>query len=297
MTNSKPILLDGGMGQELLHRGASGDGTLWSGWALSEDLSAVREVHRDFAAAGADVLTTNTYTTTRPRLARNGMEDRFIELNEIGAAVCREVADEFTGQVRVAGCLPPQFASYQVDLPVSESELVELYSEQAGIVAPFCDLLIAETLSSAMECRSAVEGARSAGLPIWLACTLGDNGADTLRSGETLELLLAEIENQMPDAILFNCTSPESVTAALTIISRYTDVAVGGYANGFTHVPEGWRIVDDASLPDQRLDLDPAAYARHANNWLANGASIIGGCCEIGPGHIAVLRALIDSDY
>jgi len=110
-------------------------------------------------------------------------------------------------------------------------------------------------------------------------------------------LLLAELKNQMPDAILFNCTSPESVTAALTIISRYTDVAVGGYANGFTHVPEGWRIVDDASLPDQRLDLDPAAYARHANNWLANGASIIGGCCEIGPGHIAVLRALIDSDY
>jgi len=151
MNDRDVILLDGGMGQELLHRGASGDGSMWSGWALVEDLDAVREVHRDYVAAGADVITTNTYVTTRPRMESYGILDRFEELNQVGGRVCREVADESDRPVRVAGSLPPQFASYQVDVPVDEDELSNMYAEQAGILSPFCDLMLTETLSSVME--------------------------------------------------------------------------------------------------------------------------------------------------
>jgi len=99
----------------------------------------------------------------------------------------------------------------------------------------------------------------------------------------------------MPDTILFNCTSPESVTAAISQTVAMVDIPVGAYANGFTHIPDHWRIVDDASLPDARIDLDPSAYVAHVKQWLADGASIVGGCCEIGPAHIAALRNLIDS--
>jgi len=180
------ILLDGGMGQELLHRGASGNDAMWSGWALVEAPDAVRAVHRDYVAAGADVITTNTYVTTRPRMEAYGIPERFEELNERAATICREVANEAAREVKVAGSLPPQFASYQVDLPVGEDELSTMYAEQATILAPFCDLLLTETLSSVMECRAAVRGARSTGLPVWMGCTLADHGADTLRSGETI---------------------------------------------------------------------------------------------------------------
>ena len=292
---SEIVLLDGGMGQELLRRGASGDGTMWSGWALVEDLDAVAAVHRDFVAAGADVLTTNSYVLTRPRLEGYGMADRFVELNELAGGVCRQVADEADRSVRVAGSLPPQFASYQVELPVDENQLSEMYVEQAGVLAPYCHLMLAETLSSVAECRAAVSGARSTGLPVWLGCTLADHGADTLRSGESLEDLLDGLSDQMPDALLFNCTSPESITTVMSRAESMFSVPVGGYGNGFTHIPDQWRIVDDASLPDARVDLDPAAYSEHVSRWLEDGASIVGGCCEIGPDHIAALRSLIDS--
>lgn len=293
--NQPIILLDGGMGQELIRRGASGNGTMWSGWALIEAPDEVRGVHSDYVAAGADVITTNTYVTTRPRMETYGIPDRFEELNELAASICRGVADGVDRDISVAGSLPPQFASYQVELPVGEGELAEMYAEQAGILAPHCDLLLTETLSSVTECRAAVRGARSTGLPVWMGCTLADHGADTLRSGETIEQLLDGLAGQMPDAILFNCTSPESVTATIANAVAHAGVPVGAYANGFTHIPDGWLIADDASLPDARIDLDPATYADHVARWLSDGATIVGGCCEIGPAHIAALRSLIDS--
>lgn len=91
------------------------------------------------------------------------------------------------------------------------------------------------------------------------------------------------LTDQMPDAILFNCTSPESVASAIKSIRSMTDIKVGGYANGFTQVPDSWLMTDDDSLPDARTDLGPAAHVDHVEGWLRDGATIVGGCWEIGP--------------
>jgi homocysteine S-methyltransferase len=115
-----------------------------------------------------------------------------------------------------------------------------------------------------------------------------------LRSGEPLIALAPMLQRSAPAALLINCSRPEVVTAGLDIVATF-GMPFGAYANGFTQITEafinGPQTVDKLT---QRRDLDPSAYARFAMQWLDQGASIVGGCCEIGPAHISELARQID---
>lgn len=101
------------------------------------------------------------------------------------------------------------------------------------------------------------------------------------------------IRGKPVNGILLNCSFPESITAAIPLLRTHTENLIGGYANAFTGIPKGWNEKSDPN-PSRREDLGPEAYGEHVQKWLADGARIVGGCCEVGPEHISYLRDVVD---
>ena len=295
ITSKNIWLLDGGMGQELLKRGIENDPKTWSAHALLTAPDTVREVHEAFIRAGADIITTNTYATQRPRLEVAGIADQFEKLNLLACKLAHQ-ARENTGHldVAVAGALPPLGGSYRPDNVRDYDEMVMLYREMCAVMAPHVDLFLAETLSMAIEGKAVAVAARAFDLPVVISWTLAD-GTATLRGNESLTEAFAMLEGLPVAAVLTNCSTPESITAAMQAASAANMPLVGGYANGFTEIPGDWDYQKGVQHLEHR-DLTPDEYTEHVAAWIANGAKIVGGCCEGGPAHIAALRAHIDRD-
>jgi len=277
------ILLDGGMGQELVHRSGDQPTALWSTHVMLENPGLVRAVHSDFRDAGATVHTTNTYAIHRDRLDGTGHEGQFDALHQAALK-------EASGMGVLAGAIGPLIASYRPDIHPPHETAVPLYAEIAQLIAPAVDLIIGETVSSIAQGKAVLEAALPTGKPVWLAFTVSDNDGSKLRSGEDVADVL---QFTQASALLINCASPEAVTTAIKIIAQ-GDLPVGGYANGFTKIADGF--LQDKPTVDAltaRTDLGPDAYAAFAMDWIAKGATIVGGCCEVGPAHIATLAKTI----
>jgi S-methylmethionine-dependent homocysteine/selenocysteine methylase len=284
------IILDGGMGQELINRNASGQGVLWSAGALFDFPEAVQAVHEDYIRAGADVITANSYSCIRNNFEPEGLSDRLGEMNRLAAELAHRARDTCGKPVLIAGSMGPQRGSYRPDLVGSYDETEALYREQAEFLAPLVDLFICETLSCLVEARAAANAAVSTGKPVWLSWSIEDSGAAKLRSGESIREAWADIADSGVSAVLLNCSPPEAISNVLPGLVSISDVPVGAYANAFTPIPEKWDFHGEESIPPSRIDVTPRAYADHAANWLEAGARIIGGCCEVGPEHIAYLN-------
>lgn len=289
-----PVLLDGGMGQELYNRVGGTVGELWSAQVLLDRPALVQEAHEDFIRAGAQVITTNTYAAVRTKLDDAGLGFLFEDLNRRAGKLANQARDDVGADVLIAGSLPPFYGSFRPDL-VQAFEVIEpLYREQAEVLAPYVDVFLCETMSSAEEAAAAAAGAARVGKPVWVAWTLEDHGSAKLRSGESVAKAHAALAGQPVSAFLVNCCSPESVTAAMPELASLGDAPVGGFANGFAEIPEDWESGDGIAALGKRRDLDVEAYAGHVLDWLDAGARIVGGCCEIGPDHIARLRRMRD---
>jgi S-methylmethionine-dependent homocysteine/selenocysteine methylase len=297
MPEGRPALLDGGMGRELRNRGVPILDTIWSANALLVAKDTVLQVHKDYIAAGADIITTNTYGIIRSELKKEGIEDKFVELNRLAGKLAITASRSSEEGVAVAASLPPLRGSYRPDLVGKFDELVPLYREQAEILEPYCDLFICETMSSGEEARAAATAAAEFGRPVWVSFTLLEDKSGKLRSGESIAEAAAKLKDLPVSGILANCTAPESIDAAMPELAKLGKVA-GGYANTFQEVPKDW-VMDGKKPTDGLLklreDLDPEHYAVHAKAWLAAGAQVIGGCCGTGPAHIARLKQLIES--
>jgi S-methylmethionine-dependent homocysteine/selenocysteine methylase len=293
---NRPILLDGGMGRELRSRGVNVSTAIWSTSGLIEAPDTVRQIHQDYISAGADIITTNSYGIIRSNLAQEGLEDRFEELNVLAGALAGQARQKSEASVLIAGSLPPLAGSYRPDL-VGRVEAIEpLYREQADLLAPYVDLFICETMSSAAEGRAAVLAACQTGKPVWVAWTLHEDQSGNLRSGETIRAA-AEILSDLPiSGFLANCCAPESITRAMPQLVETGITYIGGYANTFQPVPEDWRLDGEKQtdgLLDLRSDLGPATYATYVDQWLQAGATVVGGCCGTGPAHIAKIKELL----
>jgi S-methylmethionine-dependent homocysteine/selenocysteine methylase len=286
------------MGRELRFRGVPVPETIWSAGALLTDPDAVRQIHADYIAAGADIITTNTYGVVRSDLAKEGLEGRFVELNTLACRLALEARAACRREVLMAGSLPPLRGSYRPDR-VGPSDAIEaLYREQADLLAPHVDLLLCETMSSAVEGRAAAAAACRTGKPVWVAWTLHEDRSGRLRSGESVERAAAALEGLPVCGCLANCCAPESITRAMPALRSSGVPWIGGYANTFAPIPEDWTL-DGSRETDGLLalrdDLDSERYALHASDWLAAGATVVGGCCGTRPAHTARLRKLIDT--
>lgn len=287
------VLMDGGMGQELRRRGIKGANILWSAYALVTAPQSVSDIHRDYINAGAQIITTNTYSTIRRRLEEAAIGASFEKLNVAACELAMAARDDCNPDVLIAGSLPPLQGSYRPDL-VEEFDILEpFYREQAEVLAPYVDFFLCETMSSGAEAKAAATGAASTGKPVWVSWTLKDDGSKLLRSGETIYEAHAALKDIPVSGFLANCSSPESITRAMVDLSQLGDFPVGGYANAFAGIPKNWALTTDASMPGVRKDLPPQAYSKHAQLWISAGAHIVGGCCEVGPEHIAHLHNII----
>jgi homocysteine S-methyltransferase len=283
------------MGQEIVNRGGKGGYGEWAVAALYEDPDLVREIHVDYIRAGAGVITTNTYGTTRIRLQHVGLEDRFEALLRTAGELASEAREEAgSSEMRIATSLPPLEASYVNEFELSYDETAVQFAELMDLLDPYVDIYLGETLSTSFEARAFLEAARGRDKTTWLALTLNDHGNADLRGGEKLADVIAMARDYAPDALLINCCTPESVLSALPILQA-SGLPFGAYANGFVEIPDAWEERGGVMQLETRADLSPAAYARAVARWIDAGATIVGGCCETGPAHIARLRQLIDS--
>jgi Homocysteine/selenocysteine methylase (S-methylmethionine-dependent) len=283
-------LLDGSIGQELVKRSGDRATPLWSTQVMLDRPGLVEEVHRAYFDVGATVATTNTYAVLKDRLVRVGLQDRHGELLDIAVSEAESARDAH-GSGRIAVALGPLGASYRPDLRFPPEEAEEIYGEIARLLGNRADLFLAETVSSVEAAEGVLRGAAHGGKPVWLAVSVNDDDGTKLRSGEPLEDLGPEIERYGPAAVLINCSPPEVIGAGLEILRDFGR-PFGAYANGFTRISEGF--LTDAPTVDaleQRTDLGPERYLEFAKTWVDMGATIIGGCCEVGPDHI---RAIAD---
>ena len=281
------MILDGGMGQELVARAGKAT-SLWSVQALLDAPEVVRQVHDEYFAAGADIATTNSYSVLPDRLEPHGMLDR---LEELARLACQLAADarEAHGSGMVAGGLGPQGFSYQPDKAPPAEQAAEAYAKLAQIHAQYVDVHLLETMSSVDQARGGLMGAGVTGKPVWVALSVRDDDGTRLRSGELLSDVMPLLEGFNPAAVFINCSKPEAVDTAVPILAKSGRV-VGAYANGFTGIAADFNKVGaTVDMLSARRDLGPNAYADFADGWAANGATIIGGCCEVGPAHIAEL--------
>lgn len=278
-------LLDGSIGQELVHRSKAAPTPLWSTRVMLDQPGLVREVHDAYFAAGAQIATTNTYAVHHDRLVQHGLDDQFAILHQTACATA-VAARNAHGAGRVAGALGPLGWSYRPDHTPPIAEAAEAYAEIVALHRMFCDLHLIETVSSVDAARGALAGCADSDLPVWLAVSVEDGNGDLLRSGEPVAEVLKLTGYA---ALLVNCSRPEAVSQALVALGGCA-VPLGAYANGFTEIVPAFKsntaTVDALSA---RTDLDPEAYLAHARHWAELGASIIGGCCEVGPAHIQKL--------
>lgn len=294
----RTILLDGGMGRELRFRGIDVMTSIWSARALLEAPQVVREVHRDFMAAGADIITINSYGIVKSNLAWAGIEDRFKEMNLLACSLAQEARDASDRAVLIAGSLPPLAGSYRPDRVGSFEEIEPLYREQADVLAPHVDLLLCETMSSIDEGRAAAAAATRTGKPVWVCWTLHEDRSGRLRSGEDIDEAVRSLSDLPVSGALANCCAPESITRAMPQLKKTGMKYIGGYANTFQPIPEDWDLTGNKQTDGflgLRADLDPESYAAHVNDWLKAGATLVGGCCGTRPAHIAKLKELIVS--
>ena len=295
----RTLLLDGSMGRELRMRGVRIPETIWSANALIEAPDEVVNIHLDNIRAGADIITTNTYGVIRSDLAKEGIEPRFEELNVLACELAQQ-ARERGGRpdVAIAGSLPPLRGSFRADLVGDYDEILPLYTEQAEILAPHVDLLLCETMSSALEARAAATAACATGKPVWVAWTLHDNRLGVLRSEESVTDAQAAIADLPVSGHLVNCCPPESIQFAMAELAAMPGQYCGGYANTFMPIPQDWTL-DGTGETDGLLalrdDLDADAYAQFALGWRESGANVLGGCCGTSPAYIARIRNLLDA--
>ena len=300
-------ILDGGMGRELSRRGVHDNTGLWSAQALLDAPDIVLQVHKDFIAAGAKIITTNSYSTIPSYLGKNDLAQGYIELTELAGKLARQAVDESGQQgdqdenvkvalgekplvVQVAASLPPLSESFRPDLVPSSADAEMIYGSMVKALEPNVDLFLCETMSSGREALHAARQAKKHGngKPVYVAWTLNEQPGMGLRSGESVAQALALIEPLNVDAYLFNCTHPEAILQALRELATLTDKPIGGYPNRFNKVDPNWTLDSDIII-GMRSDIDIDVFVQIAKQFEAAGATIIGGCCGIGPEYIEAL--------
>jgi S-methylmethionine-dependent homocysteine/selenocysteine methylase len=284
------------MGRELQRIGAPFRQPEWSALAMIEAPDAVRRVHEEYVAAGAQVITTNAYALVPYHLGQERFDAEGARLAALAGSVAREVADRSPG-VRVAGCLPPVLGSYLPELFVREEARPILDVLVLG-QAPFVDLWLAETQSSIAEVGFVrdVLDTHLQTAPLWISYTLQDELVDDdgdedprLRSGESIVDAVHAAEHLGAEVVAFNCSQPEVMEPAVAIAAAATSLPIGVYANAFVLHSSGGAA--NEGLSDLRADVTPEAYLAWAQRWVDAGATMIGGCCGVGPEHVSALSA------
>tara|TARA_B100000424_G_C22878766_1_gene467830 strand:+ start:20 stop:928 length:909 start_codon:yes stop_codon:yes gene_type:complete len=294
----KTRILDGGMGQELLARGMEPNGTLWSANALINEKyhKLLLNTHLDFIRAGAEVIVTNTFTTRKVRLRDNNVEDKFEYLNKKAGEIALQAKKKFP-DVLIAGGLPPQYLTYEVDIRTNE-EIKDNFYSQAKLLNPYVDFFYLDVLSSINEFKIAIDCIKEFNKPYLIGAHISEG--TNLPSGEKISEIINNIKHERLLGIILSCISPENYELNLNEIKNL-GVPFGFKLNAFirtnpkpnyTNAYKKSKTGNPNEFLGQRKDLTPSKMAEFAKKFKDSGATILGGCCETTPSHIKKFSAL-----
>ena len=244
----------------------------------------VKEVHLGYLKAGADLIETNTFGATRPRLEKFNLGGKVPEINLAGARLAREIAGD---GLHVAGSVGPLGLRLEPLGSTSLAEAREYFREQiAALVEGGVDLIIVETMSDLNEARQALLAAREVSkLPLVIQMTIQDDGSTP--TGTLPEDFTRQLDAWGADAIGINCSvGPAAVLDALERMAAVTQKKLSAQPNaGLPRTIEGRNIYLSS----------PEYMASYARRFIDAGARLIGGCCGTTPEHIRAIKVAVRS--
>ena len=297
LSAGQTVLLDGATGTELERRGASMDPEAWCGPAVLDHFDTLKEVHKAYIDAGADIITANTYASSRLMLKGAGYADRVAEINSRAITAALEARRESGAEdrVAVAGSLShmfpmtPEQAFADPDRVPSPAEVSAAFTELAGLLKDGgCDMILLEMMYHPDRMDAAFSAATETGLPVWagFSARAGANGEVLSFTAETdlpFQEVAAILTGYAVDAAGIMHTSSNVVGPALDIIRGVYDGPLTAYPDsGYFKMPS-WQFEDIISPADLRI---------YAEGWVAQGAQALGGCCGLSPEHIRALAPL-----
>ncbi|MEO8168070.1 MAG: bifunctional homocysteine S-methyltransferase/methylenetetrahydrofolate reductase [bacterium] len=275
------IVFDGGVGTYLYQKGIFINTCFDELNLTNQDL--VSEVHRDYIAAGADVIETNTFGANRFKLAPHGLETKVHEVNLKGAQIAKKAAGDST---LVAGSVGPLGVQIEPLGKLSFTEAKDAFKEQIkGLLDGGVDLIIFETFGLVTELQQAIHALKELqpDFPFVSQVTINDDGK--LLSGSSLENFILDVRDLKPDAIGLNCSvGPKSMLDALERLKTMTTIPISVQPNAGLPMNVGGRNIYMTS---------PEYIAEYSKRFIQTGASIVGGCCGTNPDHIRAIRRAV----
>ena len=287
------LLLDGAISTEIEKRGVPMDQLVWSGLGSKIGSETLLEVHKDYIRAGADVITTNTFSSARHSLAAAGQGEATREINAMAVSLARQAVDEASEgrTVLVAGSISP-FGAYN-EILGHESPPIDLlkesYREQAEILAEEgVDLFLLEMLRDVERASVIVEAALATGISVWSGFSsevkagkpVMPLGEYAIADGATFEEMLGSVMALGGDMAIVMHSEVEFIAPTLEVMKEKWAGPLGAYAHSGYWARPNWNF--DAVI-------SPEDYLNAARGWVEAGARLIGGCCGIGPEHIRLL--------
>jgi S-methylmethionine-dependent homocysteine/selenocysteine methylase len=292
------IILDGATGSELQRRGVDvhkgsikGRVGVWSASANLEAPETVRQVHEDYLRAGAEIITSNNFYTSRDMMALIGEEDRWEAYTRRGGELAVQARDAVNPEAYVAGGIAPPYTK----------DLRRQFEEQARVLAAAgVDFMLPEYIGGdsviddpITDCVTAVDACATTGLPVFLGvCNLRADGR--MRHGATMADLVTALRGHPVEGIFLMCSFPEQISATLPHLREAYRGPIGAYAHlGYDENPKFGTSPDEPFFNIEERDYTPERYAKFARQWRETGAQVIGGCCATGPDHIRAVRAAV----
>ncbi len=282
------IILDGGTGTDLQRRGVPMSGDTWCADANLTHPDVVRSVHHGYIEAGADIITANTFATSPLLFSHLGRIDGIRRIDSVAMALAKESAAG--PDVCIAGSMstmrpvvPGGDRNTEVD--IDEGTARALFQRKAEVLrAAGCDLLMMEMMRDTDYAVWASEAALATRLPVWIGISTerGKNGQlqGWGRDDCTLEDIVRALTALQPAVMMSMHTSVNDTEEALAVLRRHWSGPIATYPEcGYFESPD-WRFVDV---------IPPAELVRQSRRWQAFGVTAFGGCCGIGPEHIAAL--------
>ena len=295
----QPILLDGGIGTEVMRRGVR-----WRQHGIEDAPDTIRDIHRDYLNAGVDILTTHTFNLTKRNfinffrdgehmslIGAPGLASKADELCRSAISLAKEALIE-TGNaetVPLAGSISPVMHLFRPDLSPPENDCLDHHRECIKILSDCgVDLIFFEGMNTICEAQAALEAASGFDLPVWMSFVPDMDG--NLLSGESLQSAAHHARSKGVSADLVSAGSMPMITKSLPNIVNGTPFGAKAVIGQYS--PPSWKP-DFYPRFENTEEVSPEAYARQAQSWLDQGALIIGGSSGTTPEHIHAVRNII----
>lgn len=279
------VVIDGGTGTELQKRGVPMNEIAWTGAAVLSHPQIVRDTHRAYLDAGAEVIIANTFGSTRQMLEPAGFGDQVKEVNRRAVSLALEARVESGRPAAIAGSLSAMPPGFDRDQYLSPRDELNCYREaleaqlEGGI-----ELVALEMMEDIQHAARATQAAKETGLPIWLgiSCKL-HQGKLVGFADETIALedILSALLPAAPAVVNIMHSNIDAIVPAVQLLRSRWDGPIGVYPESGYFTKPDWQFVD-VIAPDDLADL--------AVQWVQLGVQLVGGCCGTGPEHIKALH-------